>query len=89
MSDLKLVSGIAGGRPQTFDEAWRVAESLGTVKIGPKLFGDEIYEAEITFYRGRKYHSTRVQALGSSTDAFAALCKAVEEAWELGARPGE
>lgn len=80
MSDLTMTK-VYQLHPQTMDQLFAEAETLGKVSIEPKTFGDG-YDAQIAFSRRS---GTRIYAKGSDQSAICALANAINEARIMGA----
>lgn len=66
----------------TLDQVWREAEHLGDIKVEKGIFSNE-YEAQIKFKRPA---GSTIWAKGQHSNVIIALCQAIDEARELGAK---
>ncbi len=67
--------------PETLDQLWYEAETLGDVEVDKSVFSKE-YSATIAWSRKS---GTRIRAVGKDVEIKSALAKAINEARGLGA----
>lgn len=74
-------------RPSSLEEAWRVAELYGEIKVDDGHYGGPgRFRYQVRIY-GRTPAGSSIWATGYGDDIMTALCKAVEEAHGHGVEP--